>query len=154
VGGGARGGAADRDAVSWWHSCNVSVNLRAARRQQRVCQPMHCSAGCCRKVEACLREGSLQRAQRRRMHSRGPPRRACPTPWPWLPENLPLPPWPQSEDGSKTVLVEWGREGDEFDSQQQVRRQRPRPGQPPPQPVLLPAKAPPYCCRSCTVQWG
>lgn len=26
----------------------------------------------------------------------------------------------QSEDGSKAVLVEWGREGDKFDLQEQV----------------------------------
>ena len=37
----------------------------------------------------------------------------------------PPPPVPlplQSADGSKTVLVEWGREGDEFDLQKQVRQ--------------------------------
>lgn len=33
----------------------------------------------------------------------------------------PPPSAPQSPDGSKTVLVEWGREGDEFDLQEQAR---------------------------------
>lgn len=32
----------------------------------------------------------------------------------------PPPPYSQSDDGSRTVLVEWGREGDAFDLQEQL----------------------------------
>lgn len=76
---------------------------------------------------------------------------------------------PQSEDGSKTVLVEWGREGDHFDLQEQaglgfaLGAATPAGVGPPvalcPCPAATPARRPAAApasgaCRCCTAPWG
>lgn len=108
----------------------------AARR----CAPAACWCWSCRTPPTCgaataWRTSSLWRPGMRRQ-ARGPacgptavdarpaPAAACSS---WLPPQLSVahsllfhPPAVQSEDGSKTVLVEWGREGDQFNLQEQV----------------------------------